>query len=324
MNVDTDTLLRHKLINLLRAALLLAGMLLLLGLVGWVLAGWYGVLWAVLIGAVVLAVVPGIQPRLVLARSGALRLPREAAPVLYQVMDRLYQRAGVKASPQLWYVPSGALNAFAVGGRRGGAIAVTAGLLRALSLRQVAGVLAHETSHLRHNDTWVMALASLITELTSWLALLGLVVILLTIPYALAGDVVLPWPVLLILVIVPTLSTLLQLSLSRTQEFNADLEAARLTGDPRGLAEALARLEQSRGAWLQRVFLPRQRPSWVPGWLRSHPETGERIRRLLELASGRDMEPIVPLRTGLRASHGVRPSWGMRRPRAAGRRVFRL
>ena len=324
MKLDADTLLRHKLINLLRAALLLAGMLLLLGLMGWLLGGWYGVLWAVLVGAVVLAVAPGVQPRWILARSGAQRLPREAAPVLYEVMERLYQRAGLQTAPQLWYVPSAALNAFAVGGRRSGAIAVSAGLLRALSLRQIAGVLAHETSHLRHNDTWVMALASLITELTSWMALFGQILILLTIPYALAGEVDMPWLVLLILLIVPTLSTLLQLSLSRNQEFNADLEAARLTGDPEGLAEALTRLERARGAWLDRVFLPRRRPRWVPGWLRTHPETGDRVRRLLELASAPDLEPIVPLRTPLRAPHGVRPSWGMRGARAAGRRMFRL
>lgn len=324
MHVDSETFLRHKLVNLLRASLLLSGMLLLLGLMGWLLGGWYGVLWAVLVGAVVLVVAPGVQPRLILARSGARRLPPEAAPVLYEVLERLYQRAGIQAAPQLWYVPSAALNAFAVGGRRSGAIAVTAGLLRALSLRQIAGVLAHETSHLRHNDTWVMALASLITELTSWIALFGQVMILLAIPYALAGEVDIPWLVLLILVTVPTLSTLLQLSLSRNQEFNADLEAARLTGDPEGLAEALTRLERSRGAWLHRVFLPRRRPTWVPGWLRTHPETGERVKRLLDLAATPDMQPIVPLRTPLRAPHGVRASWGMRGPRSVGRRVFRL
>ncbi|MEE8395217.1 MAG: M48 family metalloprotease, partial [bacterium] len=92
-----------------------------------------------------------------------------------------------------------------------------------------------------------------------------------------------PWLLLLVLTTAPTAGLLLQLALSRNREFDADLEAARLTGDPRGLAGALNKLEQLQGRIWERM-LP---PGWrllQPALLRSHPHTGQRIARLLELA----------------------------------------
>ncbi|RMG33662.1 MAG: peptidase M48, partial [Gammaproteobacteria bacterium] len=86
----------------------------------------------------------------------------------------------------------------------------------------------------------------------------------------------------LLLIFAPTLSALAQLALSRTREFDADLNAARLTGDPDGLASALAKIEQLQGNWMERIFLPGRRVP-EPSLLRTHPETSERIRRLMEL-----------------------------------------
>jgi heat shock protein HtpX len=96
----------------------------------------------------------------------------------------------------------------------------------------------------------------------------------------------------------PQLTVLLQMALSRSREFDADLDAAGLTGDPAGLASALAKLERhQRGVW-ERILLPgRGLPE--PSLLRSHPPTGERIARLAEL-SGAAAEPR-PTVAGLRA-----------------------
>jgi heat shock protein HtpX len=70
--------------------------------------------------------------------------------------------------------------------------------------------------------------------------------------------------------------------LSRTREYDADLNAARLTGDPGGLAQALARIERVQGGWFERIFLPgRHLPA--PSLLRTHPPTEERIARLMAL-----------------------------------------
>lgn len=85
----------------------------------------------------------------------------------------------------------------------------------------------------------------------------------------------------------PTVSTLLQLALSRNREYTADLEAVALTGDARGLASALELLERDNSSWLRSVF--GREPVRLP-WLQTHPPTAERIRRLLELSSHPDHE----------------------------------
>ncbi len=85
-----------------------------------------------------------------------------------------------------------------------------------------------------------------------------------------------------VLVFAPTLSALLQLALSRTREFEADVEAVRLTGDPHGLISGLEKLERLSGNWFERVFMSGRRVP-EPSLLRTHPSTTERIRRLLQL-----------------------------------------
>jgi Zn-dependent protease with chaperone function len=77
---------------------------------------------------------------------------------------------------------------------------------------------------------------------------------------------------------VPALRT----ALSRTREYDADLNAALLTGDPEGLAGALAKIERVQGGWMERILMPGRRVP-EPSLLRTHPETRERIARLMAL-----------------------------------------
>jgi heat shock protein HtpX len=228
----------------------------------------------------------------------------------------LYRRAGIRAEPLLFYVPSTGLNAFAVGNAEDGGIAVTDGLLHTLQPAELAGVLAHEISHLRHNDTRVMAMASTMTQLTVMGATMLQVLLLLMLPWVLAGELQLPWSVLLFIAFAPTLSALLQLALARNREFTADLEAAVLIGEPRFLASALDVLDRHHGSWLESLFGGGARRA--PAWLQTHPPTRERIRRLLELEHTEPGPPyrrMPPLRTS--ADTVVRE-----RPPALGRRYW--
>ena len=86
-------------------------------------------------------------------------------------------------------------------------------------------------------------------------------------------------------------------------EYDADLDAATLTGNPRSLASALAKMERLRGSWLERLFLSGRRPQ-EPSVFRTHPDTGDRIRRLLELEAGRRPD-----------REGDDRRWGHNRPR---------
>jgi heat shock protein HtpX len=201
--------------------------------------------------------------------------------------------------PRLYYVPSSMLNAFAVGRPDDAAIALTDGLLRTLSLRELSGVVAHEISHIRNNDLWIMGLADTVGRLTRLMTLFGVALLIVSLPLWASGAAGLPWLLVLLLLLAPQVTMLLQLALSRAREFDADLDAAGLTGDPAGLASALLELERhQQGLWEQILLPDRRQPQ--PSVLRSHPPTEQRVARLKSLyaiaepTSGpdREAEPI--------------------------------
>lgn len=298
--------------------LLVCGLALMLAVPAWAVAGPGGALWALAAVGAAVVFAGRIPARVVLVRHGAGPLQRHHAPELYRIADELYRRAGIENRPQLFYVPSPVLNAFAVGNRRDGGIALTDGLLRTLDLRQIAGILAHEVSHLRHNDTRVMSMAAAMTELTAWGAALVQALLLLMLPVLLERIGIAAWLILFTAAVTPTLSTLLQLALSRNREYTADLEAVALLGEARSLASALVALERYGGRWLESFF--GGAPRGLLRWLQTHPPTWERIRRLQQLGgrSPDQGEPPVPI-----AIPRNRPSLSGR-PARARRRLFLL
>jgi heat shock protein HtpX len=274
---------RHKRRNLLQSILLIGGMIGLVALCGWLLFGPAGIVGLGLGAALALALAPKVSPQMVLRLYSAQPLTPEQLPAVFAVLARLTERAGLGRMPRLYYVRSPMLNAFAVGGPDDAAIALTDGILRRLDLRELSGVLAHEISHIRNRDLWLMNLADLAGRLTRMMSLLGFGLLLVGLPLWLSGAGRLPWLLVPLLMFAPQLTMLLQLALSRSRELDADLDAAGLTGDPAGLASALVKLERAqRGMW-ERILLPgRQLPE--PSLLRSHPPTAERIARLAALA----------------------------------------
>ncbi|WP_455768484.1 M48 family metalloprotease [Acinetobacter schindleri] len=221
---------------------------------------------------------------LTLRLYGARPLHPNEAPDLWAVLRELAARAGLPAVPVPHYVPSGVVNAFATGTKHHAAIALTDGLLRSLTPRELTGVLGHEIAHIANEDLRVMGLADSISRLTHLLALLGQIMLLFSLPALLWGTVAIQWPALLLVAVSPQLALL---GLSRVHEFDADRLTAELTGDPQGLALALAKIERESRAWLL--------PGWgnpEPSWLRTHPATTERIQRLRELADSMAPQPL--------------------------------
>ncbi|MDX1376153.1 MAG: zinc metalloprotease HtpX [Burkholderiales bacterium] len=275
----------RRLSNFLQTAALLGAMALLAGYLGWALLGTDGLVAGAVAVVLLLAFGPQVSPRMVLRMMGAAELHPSQAPGLYRLLHALSERAGLERAPRLYYLPTRVLNAFAMGRRDDAAITVTDALLRRLAPREIAGVLAHELAHVRSNDVWVMTLAELVGRLTGTLSFFGLALLFVWLPISILTGGSLPLVPILVMVLAPTLSAMLQLALSRTREFDADIAAVELTGDPRGLASALDTLEKLQGGWMERMFMAR-----VPKWLRSHPETEERIRRLLDLEGERPLE----------------------------------
>ena len=282
---------RHKVRNVVHSILLLGGIIVLLGLCGWVLFGPDGLIGMALGAALAFAFSPQISPQLVLRMYRAREVGPRDLPEVLQVLATLAARAGLERVPRLYYVPSMMLNAFAVGGREDAVIAVTDGILSTLSLRELAGVLAHEVSHIRNRDLWLMSIADLAGRLTHLMSLFGVALVMISLPLWLSGAGGVPLLLIPLLVVAPQITTLLQLALSRAREFDADVDAAGLTGDPDGLAAALAKLDRyQRSAWEQ-ILMPGYRLP-QPSVLRTHPPTEERIARLKRLSGAPALPPI--------------------------------
>jgi len=282
----------HKLGNFFHSILLLAGMMFVLSFLGWLFAGSSGMKWVLITGAVSLILSPRLSPHIILKWYGARPLSQTQSPTLYSALAELSRRAKLPAVPKLYYVPTSMLNAFTTGNRKNAAIAITDRLFRTLDTRELVAVLAHEISHLKNNDLWIMNLSDILSRLTSFLSTAGQFLLIFNLPLWLVSGYQISWSAILVLIFAPLLTVLLQLALSRTREFDADLGAADLSGDPQSLALALAKMERYEGNLLTRIFLPGHREPH-PSVLRTHPQTEERIKRLMSLSKRK--QEISPL-----------------------------
>lgn len=272
----------------LQSTLLLLGLMGISAAVGFFLFGVVGLVAGGLAVAALSFLGVQIPDHLIMRLNGALPLARHAAPGLQRITALLARRAGIP-QPRLYLIPSGEANALSVGSSDGqGSVALTAGLLRLLDDSEIEAVLAHEIAHLVHRDTAVLHLSGLISRIV--LFGLTMAVWLTGVLFLLGSGSVSGLLHLAVLALgVPLAIMALQAALSRTREFAADETAARLTGRPRALARALARLARQRHALLRLI----PGTAGEPPLLRSHPATRARIQRLLALA-GPEPAPRLP------------------------------
>lgn len=283
ITVDFFEQRKHSLLNMLHTWLLVAGSLLLLTVCAWLLMGVIGILYAFIFGAISLYIASRVSPSLVLKMYMAKPVSRLQFPTGHAILDDLVERAGLEHRPTLNIVPSQMMNAFAVGKTSDSAIALTDQLVRNLTRRELAGVMAHEMAHIKNEDVKVMAISDVVSRFTSVLSTFGIFTMLFNLPSIfIGGTVTFPWFAVLILIAAPTIGGLLQMALSRAREFDADLGAVLLTGDPDGLASALVKLEKIQGRRWESLVLPGSRLP-EPSILRTHPKTEDRVRRLLSL-----------------------------------------
>lgn len=288
--LDVETQRAHRTQNALHSLLLLSGLGAIVIVCSLLLFGWAGLGWAAIMIGLMIVLLPRIPPEAIMRAYRARPLdPRQGDP-LAELLVVLAERAALQAVPKLYVIPSGTLNAFAAGRPGHAAIGVTEGLLRRLTMREIAGVLAHEISHVRNNDLAVMSLADVLTRFAHGLSYAAIALAILNLFAAMQGEQHASWLAIAMLYLAPTVSSLMQLGLSRTREYDADLEAASLTGDPLGLASALRRLEHYTGRFWEDLVLPGRRVPH-PSILRSHPSTDDRVQRLIALSG---QPPLFP------------------------------
>jgi len=276
----------RRLANLFETVIIMAASFCLLLFIAWLFAGTTGILLICAAGVPAFLIGGAQAGRLVLRMYRAVPLTYRSSPDLTELVEDLARRAELPEKPQLFYIPSTAPLAFSVGLGRCGAIALSDGMLRLLTWREIAGVVAHEVSHIAGNDTRVMGVADVASRLVSAVSYAGQLLIIFNLPLYLLGAVSLPWIPIFVMMFAPMFMTLLQLALSRSREYEADRTAAQLTGDTLGLASALERIERSQHQQLRRLLLPYGKVE-VPSILRTHPGTAKRIERLVDLAHDR-------------------------------------
>lgn len=276
--MDKEKIFNHKLRNLFHTVALIVGMGGLMALLGYLMAGITGVYWAIFLALGILAFGQA-SPKLVLKFQRARLLSPYEAGDLYNIVRELTHRAGLDQMPKLYYVPSNSLNAFALGTKKDAYIGITSGLLQALNTQEMTGVLAHEMSHIKNNDMRVMGIARLFHQITSSFSTIGKIMLFLSLPMLLFGYSPFSFLAILLMLVAPNLSGMMQMALSRTREFEADLDAARLTGNPSFLANALRKLEQYSTNPFARFFGQGKKIEA----LGTHPSTQERIKRLMGL-----------------------------------------
>lgn len=231
-------------------------MAILLGLIGYLLFGTIGLVILVLGGIFFISAGPRVTPKLVLRMYKAKPVTVEEDTQLFGIVEELSKRAGLQNVPQLYYIPSQMINAFAIGTRSNALIGVTDGILRALNGKEITAVLAHEVSHIKNNDIRVMSMADTIMRFTHFLSGIGQILLLLNLPLIFIGKSNFSWVAIALLIFAPNITALMQLGLSHAREYDADVGAVDMTKDPHALSAALKKIEKLHTGLLQKVMLP--------------------------------------------------------------------
>jgi len=281
----------------LRTTLLLGALTGLLLFLGQIVGGTVGLVIALGLAALLNFGSYWYSDKLVLSWYGAREVDAEQAPELYALVGELAEHARMPM-PRVYVVPSETPNAFATGrGPQHAAVAATTGLLEILERDELAGVLAHELSHVRHRDTLISAIAATIAGAIAMLANMAQWALIFGMGRGEDEEGGGMLGALAMMIIAPIAASLIQLAVSRSREYSADDGGAQLA-DPRRLASALRKLEAANEQ--RPMAAARAHPSsahlFIVNPLRAgslarlfstHPPVGERVRRLEAMAERR-------------------------------------
>jgi len=225
----------------------------------------------------------------VLKHYHAIPVDRHSAEGLYEIMDRLVNKANLPM-PKLYIIPEQQPNAFATGrDYEHAVVAVTEGLLELLTEEEVEAVIAHELSHIKHYDMLIGTITASIAGAIAMLANFGM--------FFGGGDRDnRPNPIVMmaLMFIMPMAATIIQMTVSRNREFMADEGAARMTGHPEWLQSALLKLDNyARGTVMHdadpqtaHMFIINPftgRDFSMKQLFSTHPSTEDRVARLESL-----------------------------------------
>jgi heat shock protein HtpX len=162
---------------------------------------------------------------------------------LYQITERLARQASLPM-PKVYIIPDQSPNAFATGRNpQHAAVAATEGIMRVLSESELEGVIAHELAHVKHRDILTSSIAATIAAAIMMLARMAMYAGMFSGGRDDRDGHSNPIALLAMMILAPIAAMLIQMAISRSREFAADAGAARITGNPYALADALRKID---------------------------------------------------------------------------------
>ena len=274
----------------MKTAMLMALMTMLLMAIGDYFGGLQGMTIMLVFGVVMNFFTYWNSDKMVLAHYRAQEVNARTAPRLYAIVKRLADRAKLPM-PKVYVIDSPVPNAFATGRNpEHAAVAVNTALADLLDEDELAGVLAHELSHVKHRDilisTVAASMAGAISTIAQWGMFFGG-------GRDENGESRNPFATILVMILAPLAAALIQMAVSRSREYMADKSGGELCGNPNALADALLKIE----AFARRRVMPGATEATAHMFIinpfsgvnmkqlfSTHPPTEERVRLLREQA----------------------------------------
>jgi len=280
--------------NFFKTTILLAVLTAMLVFAGDALGGRSGAITALIFAGIMNFVTYWFSDKIVLMMYRAKPVTEADAPELYAITRDLTMKAGLPM-PKVYIMENDTPNAFATGRNPGhAAVAVTTGIMRLLTREELTGVLAHELAHIQNRDILISTIAatiagaiSYLAHMAQWAAMFGG-----TRDNEREGN---PIALIVMMIVAPLAAMIIQMAISRSREYGADMGGARICGNPLSLANALRKLEYANkripmvgvNAATSHMFIVN--PLSGGSLLRlfsTHPPIEERIKRLEAMAGG--------------------------------------
>lgn len=281
--------------NRVKSVMLLTLLSLILMAIGGVVGGQNGAMTMFLISLAINFYTYWNSDKMALRAYNAQPLAESQVPELYELVRELCRKAELPM-PRLYVIPTDVPNAFATGrDSEHAAVAVTEGILSMLNRDELAGVISHELSHVKHRDTLIMTLSASIATAISYIANIAQWAAIFGTARDEDGNRSNPIALIVTIVIAPLAASLIQFALSRSREYMADASGARICGKPLALASALLKLDD----YAHHRVIPDAKPATsglfiinplagvggVANLFSTHPSTEERVKKLREIAA---------------------------------------